>query len=47
MVKSGLLRGITSTHYGDFHGLNCFGSYRTKSKLELHKKYVKIMIIVT
>ena len=40
MVKnlSGLLRGITSTHYGDFHCLNCFRSYRTKSKLELHKK---------
>ena len=35
---SGLLRGITSTHYGDFHCLNCFSSYRTKSKLELHKK---------
>ena len=34
----GLLRGITSTHYGDFHCLNCFRSYRTKSKLELHKK---------
>ena len=40
MVKnlSGLLRGITSTHYGDFHCLNCFRSYRTTSKLELHKK---------
>ena len=35
---SGLLRGITSTHYGDFHCLNCFRSYRTKSKLQLHKK---------
>ena len=35
---SGLLRGITSAHYGDFHCLNCFRSYRTKSKLELHKK---------
>ena len=35
---SGLLRGITSTHYGDFHCLNCFRSSRTKSKLELHKK---------
>ena len=35
---SGLLRGITSTHYGDFHCLNCFRSYRTKRKLELHKK---------
>ena len=35
---SGLLRGITSPHYGDFHCLNCFRSYGTKSKLELHKK---------
>ena len=36
-----LLRGITSNHYGDFHCLNCFRSYRTKSKLELHKKICK------
>ena len=35
---SGLLRGITSTHYGDFDCLNYFRSHRTKSKLELHKK---------
>ena len=35
---SGLLRGITSTRYGDFHCLNCFRSYGTKSKLELLKK---------
>ena len=35
---SGLLREITSTHYDDFRCLNCFRSYRTKSKLELHKK---------
>ena len=35
---SGLLRGITSTHYCDFHCLNCFRSYRAKSKLDLHKK---------
>ena len=34
----GLLRGVTSTHYGDFHCLNCFRSYGTKIKLELHKK---------
>ena len=33
-----LLRGITSNHCGDFHCLNCFRSYRTKSKLELHKQ---------
>ena len=35
---SGLLRGITSSHYGDFYCLNCFHSYRTKNKLEAHKK---------
>ena len=35
---SGLLRGITSNHKDDFYCINCFRSYRTKSKLELHKK---------
>ena len=35
---SGLLRGITSNHGGDFYCLNCFHSYRTKNKLEAHKK---------
>ena len=34
----GLLRGITSTHREYFHCLNCFRSYRTKNKLEIHKK---------
>ena len=34
----GLLRGITSTHKEDFYCLNCFRSYRTKNKLEAHKK---------
>ena len=34
----GLLRGITSTHKEDFYCLNCFHSYRTKNKLESHKK---------
>ena len=34
----GLLKGITSTHEKDFYCLNCFHSYRTKSKLESHKK---------
>ena len=44
---SGLFKGITSNHYGDFYCLNCFHSYRTKNKLEAHKKiYAKIMIIV-
>ena len=35
---SGLLRGITSNHKGDFYCLNCFHSYRTENKLEAHKK---------
>ena len=35
---SGLFRGITSTHEKDFYCLNCFHSYRTKSKFEFHKK---------
>ena len=35
---AGLLKGITSTHEKDFHCLNCFHSYRTKNKLESHKK---------
>ena len=34
----GLLRGITSTHKEDFYCLNCFRSYRTRNKLEAHKK---------
>ena len=43
---SRLLRGITSSHKEDFYCLNCFHSYITKNKLEEHKKYVEIMIIV-
>ena len=35
---SGLLTGITSSHKEDFYCLNCFHSYRTKNKLEAHKK---------
>ena len=35
---SGILSGIISNHYGDFYCLNCFHSYRTKNKLEAHKK---------
>ena len=35
---SELLKGITSTHKKDFHCLNCFHTYRTKNKLESHKK---------
>ena len=35
---SGLLTGITSNHKEDFYCLNCFHAYRTKNKLEAHKK---------
>ena len=35
---SGLLAGITSNHKEDFYCLNCFHSYRTKNKFEVHKK---------
>ena len=35
---SRLLRRITSNHNADFYCLNCFHSYRTKNKLEAHKK---------
>ena len=35
---SRLLTGITSNHHDGFYCLNCFHSYRTKNKLEAHKK---------
>ena len=35
---SGLFKGITSNHYGDFYCLIFFHFYRTKNKLEAHKK---------
>ena len=35
---SGLLRGIFSTHNSDYYCLNCFHSYRTENKLNVHKK---------
>ena len=35
---SRLLREITSNHHDGFYCLNCFHSYRTKNKLEAHKK---------
>ena len=35
---SRLLKGITSTHEKYFYCINCFHSYRTKNKLESHKK---------
>ena len=34
----GLLKRITSNYKEDFYCLNCFHSYRTKNKLEEHKK---------
>ena len=34
----GLLEGITSNHKEVFYCLNCFHWYRTKNKLEEHKK---------
>ena len=38
-----LLRGISSNHDGDHY---CLNFYRTENKLNVHKKYVKIMNIV-
>ena len=35
---SGLLRGITSNHNGDYYCLNCFHSYTAENKLNAHKK---------
>ena len=37
-ILSALLRGITSKNNGDFYCLNCLHSFRTKNKLESHKK---------
>ena len=35
---SALLRGITSKNNSDFYCLNCLHYFRTKNKLESHKK---------
>ena len=35
---SRLLRGVTSSHDGDYYCLNCFQSYSTENKLNVHKK---------
>ena len=43
---SRLLRGISSNHNSDYYCLNRFHSYRTENKLNVNKKYVKIMNIV-
>ena len=41
--RSALLRGITSKNKnnGDFYCLNCLHSFRTKKKLESHKRECK------
>ena len=36
-----LLVGVTFKHYGDFYCLNCLHIFRTKNKLESHKKVCK------
>ena len=45
-ILSALLRGITSKHVGDFYCLNCLHSFKTRNKLESHKKSLKIKILV-
>ena len=35
---SGLLRGVTSNHNGDFYCLNCFHPYTTEKKLRKHER---------
>ena len=37
-IISRLLRGISSNHNSDYYCLNCFHSYRTENKLNVHKK---------
>ena len=41
---SRLLRGISSNHNSDYYCLNCFHSYRTENKLNVHKKITNIVI---
>ena len=38
---SGLLRGVTSNHDGDFYCLICFHSCTTKKRLEKHERICK------
>ena len=33
-----MLKGVTSSHNGDFYCLNCFYSYRTEEALQKHVK---------
>ena len=41
---SALLKGMRSKHSEDFYCLNYLHSFATKTKRELHKKYVKTRI---
>ena len=43
---SALLKGITPKQVGDFYCLNYFHLSRTKNKLESHKKYVEIKMML-
>ena len=43
---SGLLRGTTSNHNGDFYCLNCLHSYTTEKNLGSMKEYVEIVIFL-
>ena len=43
---SALLRGITSTDYGNFYYLHCFHSFRIKANLNRMKEYLEIKIFV-
>ena len=40
---SGLLRGKTSNHHGDFYCLNCNHSYSTENRLNKHEKICNIL----
>ena len=38
---SALLRGVTSKNNGNFYCLNCLHSFRTKNKVESHKRVLE------
>ena len=42
----GLLRGITSSHHGDFYCLNCFRSYRKKKKIWENHDYCQVEMLL-
>ena len=37
---------IIKRNDGDFYGLNCFHLFRTKDRLESHKRHMEIKIFV-